>query len=202
MWFQNEYDKVVIIEVRVVQVWSEIKLHSNFAFVQFFNHAFDLWPNCSPLRLITIINSVYPDLPCQLPCGTKPEQLEENPQLSADCWLTLITWVSSENQSHKIRGVCSDDYATKAPCTGVARAIYPGRQYKFQIITIIHFFYEHDIICIATPYNIWTRQNIWIRQILRYMNTTKFALPPRVYCNGYASGPLAMIIWSDDHPSR
>ena len=72
--------------------------------------------------------------------------------------------------------------------TGVASAIYPGRQYKFQIITIIHFFYEHDIICIATPYNIRTRQNIWIRQILQSMNTTNFALLPRVYCIGYASG--------------
>ena len=71
--------------------------------------------------------------------------------------------------------------------TGVASAIYPGRQYKFQIITIIHFFYEHDIICIATPYNIRTRQNIWIRQILQSMNTTNFALLPRVYCIGYAS---------------
>ena len=72
--------------------------------------------------------------------------------------------------------------------TGLASAIYPGRQYKFQIITIIHFFYEHDIICIATPYNIRTRQNIWIRQILQSMNTTNFALLPRVYCIGYASG--------------
>ena len=71
--------------------------------------------------------------------------------------------------------------------TGVASAIYPGRQYKFQIITIIHFFYEHDIICIATPYNIRTRQNIWIRQILQSMNTTNFALLTRVYCTGYAS---------------
>ena len=58
--FQNECNKVVI-ALRVVQFWSEIKLvitnrSPASRSCDFVNHAFDFSPNCTPLSAITIIN--------------------------------------------------------------------------------------------------------------------------------------------------
>ena len=60
MRFQNGFNKVVI-ELLVVQFWSEIntcdfKSNSRCALVRFWNHAYDFRPNCTPLSSITIIN--------------------------------------------------------------------------------------------------------------------------------------------------
>ena len=56
-WFQNGCNKVVI-ELRVVQFWSEMILLISIELARFWNHAFDFRPNCTPLSSITIINSV------------------------------------------------------------------------------------------------------------------------------------------------
>jgi hypothetical protein len=51
--YQNGYNKVVI-ELRVVQLWSEIKLAiTNYRFC---NRAFDFRPNCTPLSSIALFH--------------------------------------------------------------------------------------------------------------------------------------------------
>jgi hypothetical protein len=47
---------------------------------------------------------VYPNPPCQLPLWEETGALGENPRLSAERWLTLFTWVRSENRTHDLRG--------------------------------------------------------------------------------------------------
>ena len=44
-----------------IMVWNHtcvFKSNSRCALVRFWNHAYDLWPNCTPLSSITIINNV------------------------------------------------------------------------------------------------------------------------------------------------
>ena len=55
--FQNGSNKVAI-ELRVVEFWSEIILILWFqiALVRFWNHSYDVRPNCTPLSSISIIN--------------------------------------------------------------------------------------------------------------------------------------------------
>ena len=47
------------IELRVVQLWTEIKLVITNRFC---NHAFDFSPNCTPFSSITIINNILANL--------------------------------------------------------------------------------------------------------------------------------------------
>ena len=49
-------------------------------------------------------NSVYPNPPCQFSLWEETGVPEENPRLSAERWLTLFTWVRSENPTHELRG--------------------------------------------------------------------------------------------------
>jgi hypothetical protein len=59
------------------------------------NTTADLWyyfPNC-----------VYPNSPCQLSLWEETGAPGENPRLSAERWLTLFTWVRSENRTHVLR---------------------------------------------------------------------------------------------------
>ena len=60
----------------------------------------------------------YPNPPCQLSLWEETGAPgEKTPRLSAERWLTLFTWVRSENRTHELRGeMClSDDCATEAP---------------------------------------------------------------------------------------
>jgi hypothetical protein len=46
------------------------------------------------------LNCVYPNPPCQLSLWEETGAPGENPRLSAERWLTLFTWVRSENRTH------------------------------------------------------------------------------------------------------
>jgi hypothetical protein len=48
-------------------------------------------------------NYVYPNPPCQLFLWEETVAPGENPQLSAERWLTLFTWVHSKNRTHNLR---------------------------------------------------------------------------------------------------
>jgi hypothetical protein len=49
-------------------------------------------------------NCVYPNPPCQLSLWEETGAPGENPRLLAEHWLTLFTWVRSENPTHDLRG--------------------------------------------------------------------------------------------------
>jgi hypothetical protein len=75
--FQNGYN-IVEIELRVVQVWTEIKLVITNRFC---NHAFDFSPNCTPLSSITIIyilGRFRLNCNCRHPYFEQPALLTEN----------------------------------------------------------------------------------------------------------------------------
>jgi hypothetical protein len=50
------------------------------------------------------LNCVYPNPPCQLSLWEETGASGENPWLLAERWLTLFTWVRSENQTHELWG--------------------------------------------------------------------------------------------------
>jgi hypothetical protein len=50
------------------------------------------------------LNCVYPNPLCQLSLWEETGAPGENPRLSAERWLTLFTWVRSENRTHVLRG--------------------------------------------------------------------------------------------------
>jgi hypothetical protein len=49
-------------------------------------------------------NYVYPNPPWQLSLWEETGAPGENPRLSAERWLTLFTWVRSENRTQDLRG--------------------------------------------------------------------------------------------------
>jgi hypothetical protein len=55
-------------------------------------------------QLWLLFYCVYPNPPCQLSLLEKTGAPKENQRFSAERWLTLFTWVRSENRSHELRG--------------------------------------------------------------------------------------------------
>ena len=103
MPFQNGCTcNIVAIELRVVQflVWNhtcDFKSNSRCKLVQFWNHTYNFWPNCTPLSSITIIK----------PIQFFTLQWAQRGQTSFVCNTARLSWYCHAKHTCAVRSPCS-----------------------------------------------------------------------------------------------
>jgi hypothetical protein len=95
----------ITISISIAQIYMWI--WSNALYIKYYTYliTYLAWTFLSLQQLwYYFLNCVYPNPPCQLSLWEETGEPGENPRLSTDRWLTLFTWVRSENRTHELRG--------------------------------------------------------------------------------------------------